>query len=962
MPPLNHAYAQRTFTLSLLAAAILTVAGCVSAPPPPLSQSQSQSPTVQRLPERVELKQVPFFAQSDHQGAPAALAELLTQQGVATTPEALAKELRLPEQEARLQLNIEAVANKYGLLLHPLRPNLPALLNQVAAGYPVLLRFNRGFAWRPLPRYAVLIGYDRNQQTVLLRSGNDKRLEISFADFTRDWSAAGEWAVLVLSLNQLPLPAAGPLAPAPAMQANAQAARDAAAAGTQELLNLRRRWQQAASNQRAQLRTQLQDKAEQRRQLLSQLLQSYPQEVLRVMIPNDKQVGLPPEVASTLEQSLELDGELDVLYEDYEDGPPKLRHFLKTAFGERFELRLAQPQRQWRSGQRVRAQGWLLAHPDAANEPIQGDLLVNDDDSGLLLLADTNTSSGSTGSALAYDLPNTLGAQRTLAILVNFQDDPANKPWTTAQANSLVFGSVSDFFRENSSQQTWLTGSVAGWYTVALSSTVCDGFAIEQYGKSAAQAAGYNLSNYDRFLFIFPQNACGYSGMGQVGAAPSSAWIHNSLTLRTVGHELGHNLGLQHAHALDCGNTTLGSTCTAQEYGDTLDIMGYSGTVGHFNGFNKERLGWLASSNITNVNSSGSYSLEPASAQTANAKTLKIAKGLDASGAPSYYYVEYRQPTGFDAQITDRGVVDPANVFQGVTVRQASPSNGNSGQLLDMTAGSNFVDMKDAALTGGLSFNDAGNGIYISTQWTDASQALVSVDFGAASAPVCTRSAPTVSVNPAQSNWLPAGSSYSYSATLTNQDSSACANSSFSLSSVKPSGWSANLGSSSLSLAPGASGNFSLSVGAPSTASNGFYNVGASASANAFSGTGGASFVVDNPVTRNQAPTAQDDSVVLSSISPVTIAVLANDRDPDGDTLSIVSFTQGAKGSVTLNSNASLTYTPAKSFKTDDQFSYSITDGQSTASTTVTISLQSSAASSNGANPGGGASGGKGKR
>ena len=929
MPRLNPLLPSPVFSRSLLSAVILTVAGCVSQPP--------LSPLLQSLPERVELQQVPFFAQSAHQGAPAALAELLTQQGVATTPEALGKELRLPEQEARLQLNIEAVANQYGLLLHPLRANLPALLNQVAAGYPVLLRLNQGAAWRPQPRYAVLIGYDRNQQILLLRSGNDKRLEISFADFSRDWSAAGEWAVLLLNLNQLPQPAAGPSVPAPGMPASAQAAGEAAIARTEELLNLRRRWQQAAGSERAQGREQLQNKAEQRRQLLSQLLPNYPQEVLRVMIPNDQQVGLPPEVVSQLEQQLELEGQLEVLYEDYEDGSAKLRHFLKSTFGERFELRLAQPQRQWRSGQRVRAQGWLLAHPDAANEPIQGDLLVNDDDSGLLLLADTGTSSG---SDLAYDLPNALGPQRTLAILVNFQDNPSNKPWTSEQVASLVFGSVSDFFKENSSQQTWLTGSVAGWYNIPVNSTVCDGFAIEQYGKSAAQAAGYNLSNYDRFLFIFPQNACGYSGMGQVGTLPSSAWIHNSLLLRTIGHELGHNLGLQHAHALDCGDTSLSGTCTAQEYGDTLDIMGYTGTVGHLNAFNKERLGWLASSNIIAVNSAGSFTLAPTSNPTTSAKALKIAKGLDASGAPSYYYLEYRQPLGFDAQITDRGVVDPANVFQGVTVRQASPSNGNSGYLLDMTPGSNFVDMKDAALVSGRSFNDTSNGIYISTQWTDASQALVSVDFGGASAPVCTRNAPTISVSPAQSSWLPAGSSYSYSATLTNQDSSGCANSSFSLSSVKPSGWSANVGNSSLSLAPGASASFSLSVGAPSTASNGFYNVGASASANAFSGTGGASFVVDNPTASNQAPKALADSVTLSSLTPVNINVLANDSDPEGSALSIVTFTQGAKGKVSLNSNGTLTYSPAKSLKGTDQFSYTISDGKLSASATVSISLK----------------------
>ena len=724
-------------------------------------------------------------------------------------------------------------------------------------------------------------------------------------------------------------------------------ARDDAAARTSELVGLNKRLQKAAAGERGHLREQLLAKAEQRRQLLAELARSNPAEVLRVAIPEDKQKGMPAEVLAKLEQNVELDGELQVVYEDYENGEHKLRHFLKTPFGERFELRLANAQREWRSGLSVRAQGVLLEKSGGVNDPLQGDLVVSDDDSGLLLLADGATTSAS--GELAQDLPNATGAQRTLAILVNFQDKPSDKPWTTAQANSLVFGDASNFFRENSNQQTWLTGDVAGWYTIAVNSTVCDGFAIEQKAKAAAQAAGYVLSNYERFLMIFPQNsACGYSGMGQVGAMPSTSWIHNSLTLRTVAHELGHNLGLYHARAMDCGDTTLGSSCTTQEYGDTLDIMGYSGTVGHFNGFSKERLGWLSSGNLVNVSSAGSFSLKPSSATSASAKVLKIANGVDSSGAPRYYYVEYRQPQGFDAQISNRGVIDANNIFNGVTVRQASPSNANSGLLLDLTPGSNFIDMKDAALTGGRSFSDSG--MTLTTQATDSNQALVTVDFngGGGSAPTCTRNAPSVSMTPGQSTWLTAGSSFDYSVTVTNKDSSACAGSSFSLSAGKPSGWSTSL-PGSLSLAPGASASVTLRATSASSAADGFYSISASASANAKSASGSASYVVSNPTTSsNSAPVAMADSVTLSSKSLVTINVLANDSDPDGDALSIVAFTQGSKGKVTRNSNGTLTYSPAKSFKSGDQFSYTISDGKLSASTSVTIGLQSSSGDSSG--------------
>lgn len=729
--------------------------------------------------------------------------------------------------------------------------------------------------------------------------------------------------------------------------ANSAAARQAASQETQALLALHKRWQAASGAAREQLQRQLLAKAEERRTLLGKLAEQHPAELLQMTIPEDKQRGMPAEVLAKLEQRLDLEGELEVIYEDYEDGS-KLRHLLKTSFGERFELRFAARNKDWRSGLAVRAQGWLLESGDTPGS-VQGDLVLSDDEQGLML-ADGGTGSGT----LAYDMPNTTGAQRTLAILVNFQDKPSEKPWTTSQANSLVFGDVSNFFKENSSQQTWLTGSVAGWYTIPVNSTVCDGFAIEKFAKQAAQGGGYNLANYDRFVYIFPKNACGYTGMGQVGALPSSSWINGSMILRTVAHELGHNLGLHHAHAMDCGNTTLGSSCATQEYGDTVDIMGYAGTVGHFNTFNKERLGWLSSGNLITVASAGSFTLQPNSVQTSQAKALKIAKGVDASGQPSYYYVELRKPLGFDAQITDRGVVDAGNIFNGVTIRQANPNNGNSGYLLDMTPGSNFVDMKDAALVGGRAFSDPAAGLAITTEWVDASKALVSVDFSTSNTPTCTRNAPSVSMSPGQSTWLAAGSSFDYSVSVTNKDSAGCAGSNFSLSAGKPSGWSTSL-PSSLNLAPGASASVTLRATSPSSAVDGFYSISASVSANSKSASASASYVVDNPVsTSNRAPLAKDDSVLLSSIAPVTINVLGNDSDPDGDTIKVVAFDQGSKGSVTLNSNGSLTYSPAKSFKNGDQFSYSISDGKLSASATVTISLQSSGSDST-------STGGKGK-
>jgi hypothetical protein len=90
----------------------------------------------------------------------------------------------------------------------------------------------------------------------------------------------------------------------------------------------------------------------------------------------------------------------------------------------------------------------------------------------------------------------------------------------------------------------------------------------------------------------------------------------------------------------------------------------------------------------------------------------------------------------------------------------------------------------------------------------------------------------------------------------------------------------------------------------------------------------------------NHAPTAANDSATTQQETPVTVNVLANDSDPDGDTLTVSSVTQGAHGMVTDNHDGTLTYTPNTGFYGADSFVYNITDGRNgTASATVNITV-----------------------
>jgi len=89
----------------------------------------------------------------------------------------------------------------------------------------------------------------------------------------------------------------------------------------------------------------------------------------------------------------------------------------------------------------------------------------------------------------------------------------------------------------------------------------------------------------------------------------------------------------------------------------------------------------------------------------------------------------------------------------------------------------------------------------------------------------------------------------------------------------------------------------------------------------------------------NTQPSGVSDSAVTSYVSPVVIGVLGNDADPDNDPLRVASFSYTGAGTVVLNANNTLTYTPPTGFLGQDSFTYSVTDGQIGAELTQTTVL-----------------------
>ncbi len=92
--------------------------------------------------------------------------------------------------------------------------------------------------------------------------------------------------------------------------------------------------------------------------------------------------------------------------------------------------------------------------------------------------------------------------------------------------------------------------------------------------------------------------------------------------------------------------------------------------------------------------------------------------------------------------------------------------------------------------------------------------------------------------------------------------------------------------------------------------------------------------VAKNPYIKNVAPQGDADVASVNEDESVSIDVLANDSDLNGDVISIESFTQPGNGTVALV-DGKLLYTPIADYNGSDSFSYSVTDSELTTSNVV---------------------------
>jgi tetratricopeptide (TPR) repeat protein len=202
-------------TAALLQQQAAATATADSASPAIAATQASTVAATAALPPAALIDDLPFFAQDDYQCGPAALATMLLHSGIERSPEDLVPLVYVPGRKGSFQIEMSATARQAGLLVYTLQPSLEALLQEVAAGHPVLVLQNLALDWLPRWHFAVVKGYDLQRRELLLNSGRIENYRVKLQVFERTWARAGHWAQVLLPPAQLPATAS----PQPLFQA-----------------------------------------------------------------------------------------------------------------------------------------------------------------------------------------------------------------------------------------------------------------------------------------------------------------------------------------------------------------------------------------------------------------------------------------------------------------------------------------------------------------------------------------------------------------------------------------------------------------------------------------------------------------------------------------------------------------------------------------------------------------------
>lgn len=359
---------------------------------------------------------------------------------------------------------------------------------------------------------------------------------------------------------------------------------------------------------------------------------------------------------------------------------------------------------------------------------------------------------GTGGGITPFNVPTgwTTGTSTLLYLRVAFPDSMQDPQSEASVYNTLK--QVTDYFMDSSYGRFYITPTVAplivlpypeAWYRVAQVSASQGGeFVLRNHALAIAKRMGYDTNNYDLDVVEYRGGPGSFGGLGYVGA--KGVWVKTS-AIGVLAHELGHNLGLWHSNFWQTNPPSLIGPGSNLEYGNIFDVMGNSGSMGHYVAPHKAELGWITTDAYHRVYANGTYRIyQTDQGQADSDKRYALAVSKDSERE---YWLDFRQ--GFPAIPSLASGVMVMWSPWGSGNADNSPFGSNGGaQLLDMSPGSGALSdtRNDAGLPLGMTFSDTEADLHI-TPITKSSTSPPYVDVVVNRGPFTTNQAPTLSIS-----------------------------------------------------------------------------------------------------------------------------------------------------------------------------------------------------------------------
>lgn len=333
----------------------------------------------------------------------------------------------------------------------------------------------------------------------------------------------------------------------------------------------------------------------------------------------------------------------------------------------------------------------------------------------------------------------TATVRKVAVILINFTD-VSTQPFSAATAEDVVLDadgtnarSVRAYYEENSDGAVTLEGAVLGWYRIDASSGGCAYRTWATLARAAAAAdataAGIDLTSGSTLkVYAFPNaSTCGWAGLGELPGDES--WINNSMNLRVVAHELGHNLGVHHAATRACTTATgartpitsrIADDCTAySEYGDPFSVMG-SGTNNH-HAWHRAQLGYAIATQTVSITTGTDITVSIASVEPEPApgtvRLVRVVRGTSGT----FLDLDLRRASGaFDTWTSTNPIVTGVGARLGY-----ANTNRSQSVLLDATPAT--ASHSDAPIPAGGSLWDPVAGARVTVLSVTDGTALVRI-------------------------------------------------------------------------------------------------------------------------------------------------------------------------------------------------------------------------------------------